>query len=173
MFNILIISILVIYYLWFIVCLSRVFYKAWVSWWYSLIPIVNLYYYCKIAWKTKCFRVPFYLFMSWFLIWIVFVLLFGWEEIYDKWLLYKEYAIWMNDFYISHWFFFYQLNEFVLLCLNMAFWVSLFISIFKVNIWLSKKFKHSVLFWIFLAILNPVFLFFLAFDKSKYNKKLK
>ena len=173
MFNILIISFLVICYLLFIVCLSRVFYKAWVRWRFSLIPIVNLYYYSMIAWKTKCFWVPFCLFLAWFFMSVCCYFLFFWDTLYDRWLLYNEYAIWMDNLFIRHWFFFYQLNEFVINILVMAFLVSVIVSVFKVNISLSKKFKHSVLFWIFLAILNPVFLFFLAFDKSKYNKKLK
>ena len=173
MYNILVILIIIICYLRYALCLSRVFYKAWVKWRYSLIPVVNLYYYCKVSWKTKCFWIPFYLFLAWFAVCVCYILLFYLDSFYDKWLLYKEYAIWMNDFFVSHWFFFYQLIWFLYCVLLFAFLISVIISILKVNICLSKKFKHSVLFWIFLAILNPVFLFFLAFDKSKYNKKLK
>jgi hypothetical protein len=98
--------------------------------------------------------------------------LFNWEAIYDQWLLYKEYAVGMDDFFISHWLFFYQLNAFVPTILFLAFLISVVFSDFVVNISLAKKFKHSVLFWIFLAVLNPLFLLILAFDKSKYNKKL-
>ena len=172
MFNSFVVTLLFVWILLYIICFSKLFLKAWVKWWYSLIPFVNIYHYCKIAWKTKYFWVPFYIILAWFFVILTFIFLFNWEAIYDQWLLYKEYAVGMDDFFISHWLFFYQLNAFVPTILFLAFLISFVFSDFVVNISLAKKFKHSVLFWICLAVLNPLFLLILAFDKSKYNKKL-
>lgn len=94
-----------------IVCLRRIFNKAWLPWRWSLIPVYREYLRFKMVWRN------------------------------GRWTA-------------------------SLLC-PIMFWVILIMSYFKT----AEKFgKDKEQFWLWLRRLHPVFLWILAFDKSKYQK---
>ena len=94
-----------------IVCLRRIFNKAWLPWRWSLIPVYREYLWFKMIWRN------------------------------GRWTA-------------------------SLLC-PIMFWVILIMSYFKT----AEKFgKDKEQFWLWLRRLHPVFLWILAFDKSKYKK---
>jgi hypothetical protein len=94
-----------------IVCLRRIFNKAWLPWRWSLIPVYREYLWFKMIWRN------------------------------GRWTA-------------------------SLLC-PVMFWIILVISYFKT----AEKFgKDKEQFWMWLWFLHPVFLWILAFDKSKYKK---
>ena len=94
-----------------IVCLRRIFNKAWLPWRWSLIPVYREYLRFTMVWRN------------------------------GRWTA-------------------------SLLC-PVMFWIILVISYFKT----AEKFgKDKEQFWMWLWFLHPVFLWILAFDKSKYQK---
>lgn len=94
-----------------IVCLRKIFNKAWLHWRWSLIPVYREYLRFKMVWRN------------------------------GRWTA-------------------------SLLC-PIMFWVILIMSYFKT----AEKFgKDKEQFWLWLRRLHPVFLWILAFDKSKYQK---
>lgn len=93
-----------------LVCIRKIFKKAWRKWWYSIIPLYNVY-----KWFQVCG-------MS------------GW---------------WVISMIIPP-----------------LFLIALFISYFKI----AKRFGKWILFGIWMLVLNPIFLWILAFGNSKYSK---
>lgn len=98
-------------FIFWIICLRRIFRKAWLHWRGSLIPVYREYLRFKMVWRN------------------------------GRWTA-------------------------TIVCPFM-FLIALIISYFKV----SEKFgKDKEQFWMWLWFLNPIFLWILAFDKSKYQK---
>jgi len=94
-----------------IICMWKIFEKAWKKWRYSIIPLYNVFKWFQVSW------------MSWW--WVISMII------------------------------------------PPLFLIVLFISYFKV----SKRFWKWILFGIWMLVLNPIFLWILAFSDTKYSNK--
>lgn len=183
MYNIISILLLIIWilcFIWLIICLAKIFKKAWKSWWFSLIPFYNLYIYFKIAGKVKWFWIPLIFLIIWFIT-AVLNTLFELREIPNSWIINdtvemqeatltnQDNPSMINPYSdIKHGFFIWQLLSLIVLLSWFIFYFAFIIAWIKVSIWLSRKFWKGILFWLWILLIPPLFLWLIAFDKSKY-----
>ena len=93
-----------------IICIWKIFKKAWKKGRYSIIPLYNVYKWFQVSWMS------------------------------GRWV--------------------------ILMIIPPIFLIALFISYFKI----AKRFWKGIWTWIWLLVLNPIFLGILAFWDSKYSK---
>ena len=93
-----------------IICIWKIFKKAWKKGRYSIIPLYNVYKWFQVSWMS------------------------------GRWV--------------------------ILMIIPPIFLIALFISYFKI----AKRFWKGIWTWIWLLVLNPIFLWILAFWDSKYSK---
>lgn len=133
---------------WMIVCMWKIFKKAWRKWRESLIPIRNIWVLFKIAGHKNRFRCFFIIPLIWIIVSIIFRLIWNtWA--WWQWLITIKNAI----------------NWILGLCVTI---LPLVASIL-VSLWLAKKFGKHWAFWLGLLLLGPIFYGILAFDKSTYH----
>ena len=133
-----------------IVCLWKIFKKAWRRWRESLIPIRNAWVLFKISGHKKWFRCLLIL----PLIWIIISLIFR--------LIWASWAWWQLLLTVKN-----ALNWLLGLCALLL----PLIAVICVSLWLAKRFGKHWTFWLGLLFLSPIFYGILAFDKSSYQKK--
>lgn len=136
-----------------IICIWKIFKKAGIKWWKSLIPIQNIFILFKISWRKKLFRrtvIPYItLILS-----IIFLLKSFIKE------------------FVMYWFCCGMVNDFETVIMTL-FPIALILSfIFKaiMSFPLAKRFWKSKKFGLWLLLLSPIYYWILAFDKnSKYE----
>ena len=141
-----------VFCVWAIICLWKIFAKAWESWWKSLIPFYNIYIQCKIVGKPKWFR------------WLVVLPIIG--------IIRLIVSIVFRILSVNNVSFMYELK----MGINRVLWFSsviatiitiVFAILTQVRLW--KVFWKSVWFCVWLVFLNFIFVGVIAFDNSKYN----
>ena len=140
---------------WMLVCFAKIFMKAGEWWWKAIIPIYNLYIFCKIVRK------------KWF-IWILMSL----PIISILWLL------------ISLFFWFANLPDgssgsYTLSIFNYLLWFAALLAVIAtlvvwiiIQVRLCKAFWKSGWFSVWMIFLGFIFAWIIAFDKSEYDPKL-
>ena len=132
----------VIFAIWAIICLWKIFVKAWRKWWEALIPIWHIYVLFKISkrvnpWFWILLPLPIIIY---FLSGLVMLSLFTLNiDIYNRMLL-----------------------------IYYCFWFIAFAIYIIMIYWLTLVFWKSRWFFIWLFFFWPIFFWILAFDKSKY-----
>ncbi len=143
-----------------IVALWKVFEKAGEKGWKSLIPLYNLYIYCKIAWSKGWFWLlgslpligSIWMFLSVFL-----------------WFLSRDSGLETMRAFSS----FKNMANRLLGLLSTFSLVATFIAACVVNIRMAKKFGKSTGFWIGLIFLSGIFIPILWFWSAEYQEKEK
>ena len=138
---------IILIYIWIIICLRKIFLKAWRKWWESLIPIRHIYVLFKISHRVN----------PWF--WILLILPIIW------WCLCAMLFAFMITFNKEY-------DNIIMLGLNAVSFTAT--AIYAILLyWLTKVFWKSKRFFFWLFFLWPIFFWILAFDKSKYLKEIK
>ena len=133
---------IILIYIWIIICLWKIFLKAWRKWWESLIPIRHIYVLFKISHKVN----------PWF--WILLILPFIF------WLLCILLIIFI--FTINK-----EQSNLIIIWLNIISIIAT--AIYAILLyWLTKVFWKSKRFFFWLFFFVPIFFWILAFDDSKY-----
>ena len=132
----------VILIIWAIICLWKIFVKAWRKWWEALIPVWHIYVLFKIAKRVN----------PWF--WILLPL-----PIIAYWLMF---FLTLSMITLNR-----EISEHILWIYNWI-WI-IAVSIYAIMLyWLALAFWKSKLFMLWLFFFGPIFFWILAFDKSKY-----
>lgn len=152
-------------YIWMVICLRKIFIKAWEKWWKSLIPLLNGYIFCKIINKRHWF---------WFiLLWFIIIFLTRFLLSIYNWFVYNGYIDLstfelqtMSDFKIFHsW-----MNRGLWNVLSLFIFVTLILLIIM-QILLWKAFRKSGRFCLWLVLINLLFIGILAFEKENHYLK--
>jgi len=141
-----------VFCIWAIICLWRIFVKAWEKWWKSLIPFYNVYIQCKIVGKPKWF---------WWLMLLPIIGIIRTIVSIVFWILNVNNVNFMPELKAG---------------INWVLWFSSVIAIIitivfailtQIRLW--KAFWKSAWFCVWLVFLNFIFAGVIAFDDSKYS----
>ena len=138
-----------------IVCMWKIFKKAGIKWWKSLIPIQNIFILFKISWRKKLFRISFFPYLL--LIYSTILRIsYAIEECNMYWALCIPRL--PTNF-----------QQFIMTLFPIALIIS-FIFKWIMSFPLAKRFWKSKKFGLWLLFLSPIYYWILAFDRnSKYE----
>ena len=139
----------ILVHIFLVICLRKIFKKAWRKWWQSLIPIRNIFVLFKIIGKRFWF-----LFIILPAILIILLMIF-------RLLMFFDMANSSVTIFNSIWSSIITLIYPITIILSL---ILIILSCFR----LAKKFWKSGWFWVWILFLTPIFLWILAFGKAEY-----